>query len=313
MSFPNPIKLPKSIDKAREERIYDLFRVILIGVFFRCLIIALELFGYYHYDSSVLLLDAIATMVDMVSSVVLMVFLYLACKPPDRQHPFGHGRLEPIIGLQLALFLVIMGSYLTVDQLSKTGIKTVEEPLSNIAWLVPAVAIVLLVIAFKVMMSVATKRESEALKSEAEHYRIDAITTFVAMCVLLAGSFFPYYSNYLDHAGALLIAIFMILLGLKAAKGNFEQLMDKKPKAKYFSMVRAAAMETTGVKGTEKIRIQLYGPDAHVDIDIEVDPHLSVEKAHVISQKVRAEIQKKLPEVRDVTVHIEPFYPGDHV
>lgn len=64
---------------------------------------------------------------------------------------------------------------------------------------------------------------------------------------------------------------------------------------------------------TEKTRIQLYGPDAHVDIDIEVDPELSVQKAHKISQEVRIEIQKAWPAVRDVTVHIEPYYPNDHV
>ena len=62
----------------------------------------------------------------------------------------------------------------------------------------------------------------------------------------------------------------------------------------------------------EKIRIQRYGPDAHVDIDIEVKPSLTVDKAHKISQQVRREIQKAWPAVRDVTVHIEPYYANDH-
>jgi len=90
------------------------------------------------------------------------------------------------------------------------------------------------------------------------------------------------------------------------------QLLDKIPATRYFLAVRKAAINVNGVLDTEKIRIQQYGPDAHVDIDIEVDPQLSVEKAHTISQHVRAAIQKEWPMVRDVMVHIEPYYPGDH-
>ena len=76
--------------------------------------------------------------------------------------------------------------------------------------------------------------------------------------------------------------------------------------------VRNAAMTVTGVCDTEKIRIQQYGPDAHVDIDVEVDPTLSVEQAHTISQHVRTKIQIAYPNVQDVVVHIEPYYPDDH-
>ena len=88
--------------------------------------------------------------------------------------------------------------------------------------------------------------------------------------------------------------------------------MDRIPEDRFFNTVRQAAKHVEGVLETEKIRIQRYGPDAHVDIDIEVDPGLTVEVAHAISQKVRVEIQKAWPAVRDVTVHIEPYYSGDH-
>jgi divalent metal cation (Fe/Co/Zn/Cd) transporter len=89
-------------------------------------------------------------------------------------------------------------------------------------------------------------------------------------------------------------------------------MMDRIPNPRFFEKVKNAARSVDGVEETEKIRIQLYGPDAHVDIDIEVDPHLTVEVAHKISQQVRAEIQKKWTAVRDVTVHVEPYYPNDH-
>lgn len=96
-------------------------------------------------------------------------------------------------------------------------------------------------------------------------------------------------------------------------RDNLHQLLDRIPATHYFDTVKQAARRVKGVFGTEKIRIQLYGPDSHVDIDIEVEPEMSVLAAHEISQQVRVEIQKDWPAVRDVTVHIEPFYPNDHI
>jgi divalent metal cation (Fe/Co/Zn/Cd) transporter len=101
-------------------------------------------------------------------------------------------------------------------------------------------------------------------------------------------------------------------IGLIASKKNLNQLLDRVPESEFFDLVRKAALKVVGVRDTEKIRIQHYGPDAHVDIDVEVDPHLTVEEAHTISQHVRSSIQHDWPNVQDVTVHIEPYYEGDH-
>ncbi len=104
----------------------------------------------------------------------------------------------------------------------------------------------------------------------------------------------------------------MIGMGIYNARENLQQLLDRAPSADCFERVKKAAVNVLGVKDTEKILIQHYGPDAHVNIDIEVDPKLSVEEAHRITQHVRAEIQREWPAVRGVTVHVEPYYPGDH-
>ena len=116
----------------------------------------------------------------------------------------------------------------------------------------------------------------------------------------------------MDHLGAMTIAALMVYVGWHAIQDNLHQLTDHTPNEELFSRVRASAMRVPGVYGTEKVRIQRYGPDAHVDIDIEVDPKLPVDQAHRISQKVRAHIQADWPQVQDVTVHIEPYYANDH-
>jgi cation diffusion facilitator family transporter len=162
------------------------------------------------------------------------------------------------------------------------------------------------------LIRAAKRRSSPALAADAIHYRIDGLTSLFATFALILVAFYPTWSHLIDHIGAMTISGLMMVIGIVAGKQNLNQLLDRAPDPDYFHRVRSAALKVQGVKETEKVRIQLYGPDAHVDIDIEVDPTLPVEEAHTISQKVRTEIQKEWPLVRDVTVHIEPYYPGDH-
>ena len=296
----------------RKDRQKEIQQSAIKGILIRIGIIVFELFGVFLFGSSALLLDAIASSLDVLATVLLVVFVYVASRPPDQEHPFGHGRYEPLIGLQLGLILSVVGMWTAFQQIAQIHAEVPNGVIDPRAWIIPALALLLLEVCYRIVMYTAKKQNSAALAADAFHYRIDALTSLFAALALIFGAYFPEWSLLFDHVGALLIALFMIGLGLYAAKGNLNQLLDRVPDARYFSLVKKAALSVQGVRETEKTRIMLYGPDAHVDIDIEVDPNLSVEVAHTISQKVRAEIQKAWPAVRDVTVHIEPYFPGDH-
>lgn len=308
--FPKKIPLPSSVRKERSSRKKEIQRSAFYGIIIRLSIIAFELAGVYWFGSAALLMDAIASLFDVAATAVLIFFVWLAARPPDSEHPFGHGRYEPLIGLQLGLSLVLIGGWALFHNAWGLGIS--ESSIDSKAWLIPLAAVVLLEVCYQFVMYTARKRDSPALAADAFHYRIDALTSLLATLALGLGALYPNLSQALDHWGALLIATLMIVLGVVAARKNLNQLMDRIPEEKFFKLVKNAALKVNGVHDTEKTRIMLYGPDAHVDIDIEVDPHATVEVAHAISQKVRAEIQKAWPAVRDVTVHIEPYYPNDH-
>jgi cation diffusion facilitator family transporter len=312
MRFPDPISLPESVVREREQRKRQIINASWWGVGIRFSIILFELIGVYLFASASLLLDAVSSLIDVLSSLSLIFFIRLAEKPPDKDHPFGHGRYEPLIGMLLGLILAIIGASLFMQQLLHLSTEPIALQMDKRAWLIPFFAVILLEIGYRSVMYTAKKQNSPALAADAVHYRIDGITSLLATIALIFAAYVPSWSLAFDHLGAIFIALLMMCLGFYAAKSNFNQLMDRTPDPKFFQKTREAALRVEGVKGTEKIRIQLFGPDAHVDIDIEVDPQLSVEAAHVISQRVRAEIQKDWPAVRDVMVHIEPFYPGDH-
>lgn len=282
------------------------------GVILRSVIIIAELLGFVFLGSSALLLDALSSIFDVASSLFLILFIKIADKPPDRNHPFGHGRFEPIAGLQLGLLLAVLGGAMLIQQLFAISSQPQGRVIQPLTWLIPLGAVILLEISYQSLKRTAKRQNSPALLSDAVHYRVDAINSLFAMIALLFAAYFPRYSGLCDHLGAIVIAMLMIGIGVFAAKNNINQLLDRVPAQEFFDKVKTAAMRINGVLATEKIRIQLYGPDAHISIDIEVSPELSVDRAHELTQQVRAEIQKEWPAVRDVIVHVEPYYAGDH-
>lgn len=310
--FPDPVRLPEDVSKDRNLRRSEVLSSAKIGILVRFCVILFELLGVYLYGSSALLMDALASFLDIFSSLVMVLFIIWAAKPPDADHPFGHGRYEPLVGLQLGVMLAVFGIVALIQQGGQLVNETVEVTLDSKVWLFPFIALLFLELCYRLIIHAAKKHSSPALAADAFHYRIDALTSLFATIALLLAAYVPEWGLAFDHLGAIVIALLMVGLGIYAALSNVHQLMDRIPDAVFFDRVRQSALRVNGVRDTEKVRIQLYGPDAHVDIDIEVDPVMNVEAAHQISQRVRAEIQKEWPAVRDVTVHIEPYYPGDH-
>lgn len=310
--FPGPLSLPESIVQERGARTRQVLRAAQGGIFVRLVIIFVELLGYYWFSSSALLMDAVSSSIDVLSSLVLVLCVWMASRPPDIDHPFGHGRYEPLAGMQLGIILVFVGSGTLFQQIYATVSESTHGEINARAWLIPFFATCLLEICYQMVIRVAKKQNSPALAADAVHYRIDGLTSLFATLALGVGALFPEASVLFDRLGAATIAVLMVVIGVGATRKNLHQVMDRSPGVDFFEKVRKASKGVPGVLGTEKVRIQIYGPDAHVDIDIEVDPSLPVEEAHKISQQVRWEIQKEWPSVRDVTVHIEPYYPNDH-
>lgn len=310
--FPPPRSLPEQVMQERATRNTEVVRSAKMGILIRLSIVAFELFGVALIQSSSLFMDAMGSLFDVASTIFLIVCIKLAERPPDENHPFGHGRYEPLGGLQLGLLLILVGGIMFIQQILALTHEESTRIIDSRGWIFPFVAMVLLEISYRYVIRTAREQNSPALAADAVHYRIDGLTSLFATIALIIAAFLPSWGLVVDHIGAILIAIFMVVIGGQAARSNLNQLLDRVPDSAFFIRIRNAAKRVAGVQETEKIRIQSYGPDAHVDIDIEVDPKLSVDVAHEISQNVRLEIQKEWPAVRDVTVHIEPYYPGDH-
>ncbi|MEZ6066669.1 MAG: cation diffusion facilitator family transporter [Planctomycetaceae bacterium] len=310
--FPHPVKPPAAVAGTRQNRLEVLQRIAVIGIALRLLVIVVEAIAYWFGGYAALLVDAVASLFDVVSSLALVVAIRYAARPPDEDHPFGHGRLEPLAGLQLGILIAVAGGWLLLRQMLGLARLDPAGEVSPWVWCIPAGAALLMELTARMLRRTANRQQSTAMLAEAGHYRVDALTSLVAATGLLLAAFVPEFGRRIDLTSAAVLAIIMIGLGVVAAWENVHQLIDRVPHDEHFENVRQSALKVEGVLDVEKIRIQHAGPDAHVDIDIEVDPHLNVASAHRITQHVRAQIQADWPFVREVVVHVEPYYEGDH-
>ncbi|MFV0445473.1 MAG: cation diffusion facilitator family transporter [Planctomycetaceae bacterium] len=310
--FPAPLQSPGHVEVARRSRLQEMQQVAVAGMGVRLLVIVVEVAALWWWGYAALLTDVTASMLDVVSSLAIVLAIRSAARPPDENHPFGHGRIEPLAGLLMGFVLLGAGVAFVVRNLFGLTHSAAIGTVSPWAWLIPGAAVIAMEFVSRRVGQIAEREQSTALRAEASHYRTDALTSLVAALGLAAAAVVPKWGHHLDLISAAVLSIIMIWLGFSAIRENLNQLLDHVPQDEHFELVRQAALRTTGVLGVEKLRIQHAGPDAHVDIDIEVDPDLTVAAAHVITQHVRAQIQSDWPMVREVVVHVEPYYAGDH-
>ena len=150
--FPKPVSPPKSVHMARRLRERALTKSIFLGISARALVVILEMGAFFLFGSRALLVDALSTLLDIISSLILFLFIKLADRPPDENHPFGHGRYEPLAGLQLGIFLAALGFYMGIHNLVDIGSSQEEFSLPPFLFAVPLFAILLLEISYRFLM-----------------------------------------------------------------------------------------------------------------------------------------------------------------
>jgi len=252
--------------------------------------------------SVALVSDGFESAADILMSGLVLFGLWVAAKPADADHPYGHGRFEILTGLAIGAVLAIAGAGISWRAIAERNDQ--HTPASFALWPLLGAA-VLKGILWTAKMRIGKKSGSVALSADALNDAVDMCSGIVALIAVGLAVYFPEMRSA-DHWGGFAVGLFVIFFGLRVVRETALQLMDTMPEGERMDQIRAAAKRVPGTLGIEKCFARKTGLRYHVDLHLEVDPELTVRASHDIATAVRAAIKSDLDWVEDVLVHVEP-------
>src|SRR5213595_292529 len=273
---------------------------LLINVAFATVKIAAGIIGHAY----VLIADGIESALDIGGSIVIWGGLTVAARPPDRTHPYGHGKAEPIAALVVAVCVLAAAIGLAIE-----SVREILTPHHGPAPFTLAILIVVIVVKeflFRYVNRIGRHVESTAVQIDAWHHRSDALTSaaaFIGISIALIGG--ERWQSADDWAALFACAV-IAANGVRLALPAFQEIMDTAPRGKIVRSILAVASSVPGVVGVEKCHARKMGLDYYVDLHVGVDGNISVHEGHAIAHRVKSAIQQSDSRIADVLVHIEP-------
>lgn len=255
-------------------------------------------------SSFALIADGIESLADLFSSILTYLGLRYSSKPADDNHPYGHGRIEPLITFGLVLFLVLSACYIAVQSIHNMN----EEHPTPSAWTLSVLAGIILwkEVSFRFVRYQARQTHSTALSGEAWHHRSDAITSifaFVGIGVIQV--FGPEYAKA-DDLAALLASGVILYNSYKIFRPALGEIMDEHMYDDLIEDLRTESLKVKGIKGTEKCFVRKVGMRYHIDLHAMVDGQLTVTEGHSLAHNLQDHLKRVFPHIQHVHIHIEP-------
>ena len=274
------------------------------GIFVNLVLALVKGFVGFFGNSFALIADAIESLADVFTSIVVWLGLKAASKAPDEDHPYGHGRAEPLAGIVVAVSLIAAAILIAIESIHL--ILTPHKTPEYYTLIILIVVIVIKELMFRYVEKTANEIGSTAVKGDAWHHRSDALTSLTAaigISIALIGG--EGYESADDWA-ALIAAVFIVYNASHIFKPAFNEVMDKAVSDDLLEEIRVLAAQVEGVMEVEKCFVRKSGFEYFVDIHIVVNGDLTVREGHKIGHDVKDFIMAHKPLVYNVLTHIEP-------
>ncbi|WP_295712302.1 cation diffusion facilitator family transporter [Mucilaginibacter sp.] len=276
-----------------------------IGIGISIILVFIKAIAGHLGHSYALIADATETGADVFSSTLLWIGLKIAMKPADPEHPYGHGKAEPIVSIIISFFL--MGAAVWIAWHAITFVATPHAMPKKFTLYILLAVIIIKEGMFRYVLNVGKQIGSNAVKADAYHHRSDAITSIAAfigiVIALIAGKGY----EGADDWAALLASGIVFYNAIQLLRPGLAEIMDAAPSGEIVNQVRDLAAEVNEVKLIEKCYVRKMGFDYFVDLHIQVDQHLSVAEGHRIAHQAKDKLLASSLSIRDVLIHIEPF------
>lgn len=278
-------------------------RIALFSVSIGILLAVLKIYIGYRTRSTSVFSDGLEASGDVLCSAIVFFGLWLAGKPPDKEHPYGHGRYEALAGLGVGGVLLLAGAAIFWHGLT---IAHRRSFLPDYALYPLFLAIILKSILAATKFTTGRRISSDSLLADAWHDLTDLLSTFIALIAVAFTILDPERFGNADQIGGVLIGLIVTGLAIQVVRRTVDNLLDTMPESAKLAEIRSFALRVPGALGIEKCFARRTGLKYHVDLHLEVDPLLTVSESHEIAARVRNEIKAKLGWVADVLIHVEP-------
>jgi cation diffusion facilitator family transporter len=258
----------------------------------------------YLGNSYALIADAIESTSDIFSSLLVLFGLRYASKPADKNHPYGHGRAEPLITFLAVGFLI--ASAIVIAYQSIINIQSPHDLPKPYTLIVLGVIILIKETFYRIVIKKSKETNSSSLKADAWHHRADAITSLTAFIGISIALLFGKGYETADDWAALVASFIILYNAYHIFRPALGEIMDEQLYDDLIADIRRVSLTVEGVVATEKCLVRKTGMKFHVDLHVLVNSTITVKEGHDIAHKLKEHIISELPQVADVLIHIEP-------
>ncbi len=306
LKSPSPERPPQDQNGADYKRGERVTIACIIG---NIILTVLKLLAGLFGGSKAMISDALHSASDIIATSVVLVGIRIAKKPMDKEHPYGHGKVEPITAAFVGVTLVFAAVMIVKGIVEAIIMHSFTTP-TFLALGAALLSIVVKEAMYRVTFAAGKKINSEAIKADAWHHRSDALSS-IGTLVGISGSMLGKWLNigfleYLDPIAGAVVACFIFKVAYDILKHAVKGLMDSSPDDEKLCGINKAAADTEGVCAVRSVKSRYVGRYLFVDMEIEVNSGLTVEEGHDIADRVQEHVIGACGDVGEVLVHVEP-------
>ncbi|MFB0910247.1 MAG: cation diffusion facilitator family transporter [Flavobacterium sp.] len=268
-----------------------------------CLALIKGMAGFFG-NSYALIADAIESTTDIFASFLVLFGIKYSNRPADKNHPYGHGRAEPLITFIVVGFLIT--SSIIIAYASILNIRIAHDLPKPWTLLVLGAIIIWKEYSFRLVMRRSVETNSSSLKADAWHHRSDAITSVAAFIGISVALLLGKGYESADDWAALFASGFILYNAYLIFRPALGEIMDEHVYDDLIEKIRATSNQVQGIIDTEKCFIRKAGMRYHVDLHAIVNATITVKEGHDLAHKLKDRLQKELPELGHVLIHVEP-------
>lgn len=295
-------------EETRKEKI---MKITVLGSLANFLLLIFKFVAGWLGNSSAMIADAVHSLSDFITDVIVLLFIHISSKPKDKGHDYGHGKFETLATSIIGIVLMCVGIGLFWESSNKiVGFYFKGEELESprmIALIAALVSILIKELLYRVTLVVGKKENSQALIANAWHHRSDAFSSIgtalgIGGAILLGDQW-----RILDPLAAVIVSIFIVRVALKLVIPAINDLLEQSLPAEVENEIISIIEETPEVRNPHNLCTRRIGNDFAIEVHIRVDGNTTVMHAHEITRDIEQKLRDKFGPATHITLHVEPI------